>query len=177
MQNCSFTIFNLLQSMREIHYSTIIREYDNMEELPDLDQQLIHAALDASHRAYAPYSHFYVGAAVLLDDGTIVLGNNQENAAYPSGLCAERTALFAAGANYPGKRVMKLAIVGRSNDFSVDSPVYPCGACRQVMSEFEQIGKQPMEIFMMGAKGAVHVVNGLINILPLAFDADKLKRK
>lgn len=163
--------------MREIHYSTIIREYDNMEELPDLDQQLIHAALDASHRAYAPYSHFYVGAAVLLDDGTIVLGNNQENAAYPSGLCAERTALFAAGANYPGKRVMKLAIVGRSNDFSVDSPVYPCGACRQVMSEFEQIGKQPMEIFMMGAKGAVHVVNGLINILPLAFDADKLKRK
>ncbi len=163
--------------MREIHYSTIIREYDNMEELPDLDQQLIHAALDASHRAYAPYSHFYVGAAVLLEDGTRVLGNNQENAAYPSGLCAERTALFAAGANYPGKRVMKLAIVGRSNDFSVDSPVYPCGACRQVMSEFEQIGKQPMEIFMMGAKGAVHVVNGLINILPLAFDADKLKRK
>lgn len=163
--------------MREIHYSTIIREYDNMEELPDLDLQLIHAALDASHRAYAPYSHFYVGAAVLLDDGTIVLGNNQENAAYPSGLCAERTALFAAGANYSGKRVMKLAIVGRSNDFSVDSPVYPCGACRQVMSEFEQIGKQPMEIFMMGAKGAVHVVNGLINILPLAFDADKLKRK
>jgi cytidine deaminase len=72
---------------------------------------------------------------------------------------------------------MKLAIVGRSNDFLVDSPVYPCGACRQVMSEFEQIGKQPMEIFMMGAKGAVHVVNGLINILPLAFDADKLKRK
>jgi cytidine deaminase len=163
--------------MREIHYSTIIREYDNMEELPESDQQLLHAALDASHRAYAPYSHFYVGAAVLLDDGTIVLGNNQENAAYPSGLCAERTALFAAGANYPGKRVMKLAIAARSEDFTVDSPIYPCGSCRQVMSEFEQIGKQPMEIFMMGAKGAVHVVNGLINILPLAFDADKLKRK
>ncbi len=163
--------------MREIHYSTLIREYDNLEELPEQDQQLLKVALDASFKAYAPYSHFYVGAAVLLEDGTIVLGNNQENAAYPSGLCAERTALFAAGANYPGKRVMKLAIAARSNDFIVDSPIYPCGACRQVMSEFEQISKHPMEIFMIGSKGAVHVVNGLINILPVAFDADKLKRK
>jgi cytidine deaminase len=137
----------------------------------------LNVALDASFKAYAPYSHFYVGAAVLLEDGTIVLGNNQENAAYPSGLCAERTALFAAGANYPGKRVMKLAIAARSNDYTVDSPIYPCGACRQVMSEFEQISKHPMEIFMMGSKGAIHVVNGLINILPVAFDADKLKRK
>ena len=163
--------------MREIHYSTLIREYDNLEELPEPDQQLLKVALDASFKAYAPYSHFYVGAAVLLDDGTIVLGNNQENAAYPSGLCAERTALFAAGANYPGKRVMKLAIAAHSDDFTVDSPIYPCGSCRQVMSEFEQISKHPMEIFMMGSKGTVHVVNGLINILPVAFDADKLKRK
>jgi cytidine deaminase len=163
--------------MRELQFTSLVREYDHIEDLPDADQKLMNAAIEARSRAYAPYSHFYVGAAVLLDDGTIVLGNNQENVAYPSGLCAERTALFAAGANYPGKGVAKVAIAARSNDFVVETPIYPCGACRQVMSEYEQLSKRPMEILMMGAQGKVHVVNGLINILPVAFNADNLKRK
>jgi cytidine deaminase len=122
--------------MRELHFTSLVREYDHLEDLPEADQKLMNAAIEARSRAYAPYSHFYVGAAVLLDDGTIVLGNNQENVAYPSGLCAERTALFAAGANFPGKGVVKVALAARSNDFVVETPIYPCGACRKVMSEY-----------------------------------------
>lgn len=163
--------------MQELTLTSIIKSYSSLAELPSSDQELIHAAVEAGKHAYAPYSHFYVGAAVLLEDGTVVLGNNQENVAYPSGLCAERTALFAAGANFPGKAVVKIAISARSSDFEVDYPVYPCGACRQVMSEYEQLSKRPMEILMMGTSGGVHVVNGLINILPVAFNADNLKRK
>jgi cytidine deaminase len=163
--------------MKEIQIQTVVRSYENVDELPEVDQALLKKAVEARNRAYAPYSHFYVGAAVLLDDGTIVLGNNQENVAYPSGLCAERTALFAAGANFPGKAVLKIAISASSSDFEVSQPVYPCGACRQVMSEYEQLGKRPMEILMTGVSGEVQVVNGLINILPVAFNADNLKRR
>jgi len=162
--------------MQELKYTTLVREYDGLNELAPGDQHLMKSAIDARSRAYAPYSHFKVGAAVLLDDGTVVLGNNQENVAYPSGLCAERTALFAAGANHPGKAVVKVAISASSDDFEVDSPVYPCGACRQVMSEYEQLSKKSMEILMMGKTGKVHAVSGLINILPVAFNADNLKR-
>jgi cytidine deaminase len=163
--------------MQEIKLTSVVHSYDSLDDLPQVDKDLMNAAIGARGHAYAPYSHFYVGAAVLLDDGTIVLGNNQENVAYPSGLCAERTALFAAGANFPGKAVIKIAISAHSSDFEVVSPVYPCGACRQVMSEYEQLSKRPMEILMMGSSGGVHVVNGLINILPVAFNADNLKRK
>ncbi|MEZ5172482.1 MAG: cytidine deaminase [Bacteroidia bacterium] len=163
--------------MKEISIQSVVHVYSGIGELPEADQELINAAIGVRLHAYAPYSHFFVGAAVLLDDGTIVLGNNQENVAYPSGLCAERTALFAAGANFPGKAVLKIAIAASSNDFEVNNPVYPCGACRQVMSEYEQLSKRPMEILMYGASGEVHVVNGLINILPVAFNADNLKRR
>jgi cytidine deaminase len=163
--------------MQELKYTSLVREYEGISELSVADQTLMNAAIEARSRAYAPYSHFHVGAAVLLSDGTIVLGNNQENVAYPSGLCAERTALFAAGANFPGKAILRIAISASSNDFEVDSPVYPCGACRQVMSEYEQLSKLPMDILMMGKTGKVHAVSGLINILPVAFNADKLKRK
>jgi cytidine deaminase len=163
--------------MEEIKIQSVVKSYSGIEELPKPDQELLKAAEQARNNAYAPYSHFYVGAAVLLNDGTIVLGNNQENVAYPSGLCAERTALFAAGANFPGKAVLKIAISAASSDFEVSQPVYPCGACRQVMSEYEQLGKHPMEILMTGVTGGVHVVNGLINILPVAFNADNLKRR
>ena len=163
--------------MQEIKITSLVHSYDSLSELPETDRELMQSAIGARAHAYAPYSHFFVGAAVLLEDGTIVLGNNQENVAYPSGLCAERTALFAAGANFPGKAVIKIAISAHSSDFDVTQPVYPCGACRQVMSEYEQLSKRPMEILMMGSKGGVHVVNGLINILPVAFNADNLKRK
>ncbi len=153
-----------------------IEEYGHFSELPEDEQSLISLAREASENAYAPYSGFRVGAAVLLADGTLVKGNNQENVAYPSGLCAERTALFWAGANYPGVAVKKLAIYAYSLDFEVVDPVYPCGACRQVMSEYERLSSGPIRILMSAAGGKVHAVNGLINILPVAFNADNLKR-
>ena len=163
--------------MQEIEFITKVKEFDSIDELDSSQHSLMESAIEARSRAYAPYSNFYVGAAVLLEDGTVVLGNNQENVAYPSGLCAERTALFAAGANYPGKAVKKIAVTAFSGDFDVNYPIYPCGACRQVMSEYEQLSKCNMEILLMGATGKVHVVEGLINILPVAFNADNLKRK
>lgn len=163
--------------MQQLSFTTLVSEYESSDELPEQEKELLSRAVEARSNAYAPYSHFYVGAAVLLDDGSIVLGNNQENVAYPSGLCAERTALFAAGANYPGRSVKTIAISASSSDFDVNSPVYPCGACRQVMSEYEQLAGTPMKIVMAGKSGSVHVVDGLINILPVAFNADNLKRK
>lgn len=163
--------------MRELQFISVVTEYEGLHELPDADRRLMEQALEARSKAYAPYSHFYVGAAVLLDDGTVVQGNNQENVAYPSGLCAERTALFAAAANNPGKRVTAIAISAYSDDFEVNTPVYPCGACRQVMSEYERLGNGKIRIIMMGASGTVQVVDGLINLLPAIFEADKLRRK
>jgi cytidine deaminase len=113
----------------------------------------------------------------LLKDGTVVSGSNQENVAYPSGICAERTAMFWAGANYPGVGIRKLAVYAWAEEFAVEEPVYPCGSCRQVMSEYERIGKNALRIIMCSANGKVHAVNGLANILPIAFDNDKLKRR
>jgi cytidine deaminase len=162
--------------MKELEFRTIIEEYESAGELSEADRNLLISAEGARDKAYAPYSHFFVGAALELEDGTVVQGNNQENVAYPSGICAERTALFAAGANYPGKAIVRIAISAFSPDFELQHPVYPCGACRQVMSEYERISGQPLQIIMAGKKGKVHKVNGLINLLPVAFDADKLKR-
>lgn len=162
--------------MQVLRFTTEIEEYSHYQELPEKERELIQIAIQAAKNAYAPYSGFSVGAALLLNDGTIVSGSNQENVAYPSGLCAERTAMFWAGANHPGKAIHTLAIFAESEDFVVENPVYPCGSCRQVMSEYERIGNQPMRILMTAATGKVHAVNGLINILPVAFDADNLKR-
>lgn len=162
--------------MQLLNLHSTIEEYNHYSELPEDEQNLINLARTASENAYAPYSGFRVGAAVLLADGTLVKGNNQENVAYPSGLCAERTALFWAGANHPGVAVIKLAIYAYSPDFDVVDPVYPCGACRQVMSEYERLSSGPIRILMSAAGGKVHAVNGLINILPVAFNADNLRR-
>jgi cytidine deaminase len=162
--------------MKKLEFLSVVEEYDTTRGLETEDLKLLEAAQKARLSAYAPYSRFYVGAALQLEDGTIVLGNNQENVAYPSGLCAERTALFAAGANHPGKAILRMAISADSGEFEMDQPIYPCGACRQVMSEYERLSGMPMQIVMMGKTGKIHKVNGLINLLPVAFDADKLKR-
>jgi cytidine deaminase len=162
--------------MQVLKFTSEIEEYTHYLELNLEEQKLIESAMEAAKNAYAPYSKFSVGSALLLNDGTIVTGSNQENVAYPSGLCAERTAMFWAGANHPDKHIVTLAIFAQSEDFVVEKPVYPCGSCRQVMSEYESIGKHPMRILMSSATGKVHAVNGLINILPVAFDADNLKR-
>ena len=133
------------------------------------DLQLINAAFDATYRSYAPYSHFSVGAAVLLENGIIVTGNNQENVAYPSGLCAERTALFYANSQYPDVPVKALAIVVRdSSGVMTLKPISPCGACRQVMLETENRFGKPMRILLSGAEKTI-VVESAAHLLPLAF--------
>ena len=124
--------------MKELKQEVIIRKY-KFEELTDSDKRLIEAAIEATKRSYAPYSHFHVGAAAMLDDGTIVTGSNQENAAYPSGLCAERTALFHAGSEYPDKAVTTLAIAVSNCDGLTEQPVTPCGACRPLSFGIESM--------------------------------------
>ena len=127
-------------------------------------------AVKARQGAYAPYSNFTVGCALLLDNGEIVTGNNQENAAYPSGLCAERVAIFAAGAQYPGVAVLKLAITASPKDDSFHKPVPPCGACRQSIAEYENNQDNDIELYFMGAAGKVMKSHSLRDLLPLVFD-------
>ena len=128
----------------------------------------------ARSNAYAPYSKFTVGCALLLENGTIIYGNNQENAAYPSGLCAERVAIFAAGANHPGVAILKMAITASPINDSFEKPVPPCGACRQSIAEYELRQSQPIELFFMGARGKVARSNSLGDLLPLVFDRNYL---
>ena len=138
------------------------------EELTDTDRRLVDMAREATLRSYAPYSHFSVGAAALLANGVMVSGTNQENAAYPSGLCAERTPLFHAHSQYPDVAVIALAIAARTEQGLLESPLPPCGACRQVMLETEQRYGQPLRVLMTGTH-ETHEVTGMRNLLPLAF--------
>ena len=144
--------------------------YNNSSELEQSDAELLKLALKAQKNAYAPYSNFKVGAAIRLDNGITVVGNNQENAAYPSGLCAERVAIFNAGSNYPDNKILKIAIVANSSTKNVDRPVAPCGACRQVISEYETKQKSAISIFFMGGSGAVVKINSIEALLPFSFN-------
>ena len=144
------------------------------DELPDEDRKLMDAACEATNRSYAPYSHFSVGAAALLENGTVVTGTNQENAAYPSGICAERTTLFYANSQYPDQGVKTLAIAARSEEGFLDRPIPPCGACRQVLLETEKRYGFPMRILLY-SKNEIYILNGVGSLLPLSFDGDFLK--
>lgn len=145
------------------------------EELTEQDRALIDAAKSATRYSYAPYSQFKVGAAALLGDGTVITGTNQENAAYPSGLCAERTILFYAGASHPDQPVTALAIAAYSNGKFTNIPVPPCGACRQVMLETEQRYGTPIRILLFGTEAIYIIPEGVTQLLPLLFDASMLK--
>ena len=146
-----------------------------LDELCANDQELMQAAIEATKRSYAPYSHFSVGAAARLKDGTIITGTNQENAAYPSGLCAERTTLFYANAAHPNQAIKALAVAAYTNGKFTNIPVPPCGACRQVMLEVEQRYHQPIRILLYGTEGIYVVEGGIGELLPLTFDASFLK--
>jgi len=163
--------------MKKNKYQFEIEEYNSINELPVEDQRLLNHAITASENAYAPYSKYHVGAALRLNDGKIILGNNQENVAYPSGLCAERVAFFHANSNYPGKLVEAVAITAKSKTFVVKRPVTPCGSCRQVMAETENIQKKKIRIIMMGQEGSIFVSESVENLLPLMFQAEELKIK
>ncbi len=152
-------------------------EYENEQELSQEEQNLLGEALNTAGRSYAPYSEFHVGAAVLLENGTIVTGSNQENAAFPSGLCAERVALFYANSQYPGMKIKALAIRAKADHFPVDNPITPCGSCRQVIVEIEHRQQEKIRILMKGETGPVHVVPGIEALLPFTFYEDKLKKK
>lgn len=151
-----------------------ISVYDSMEELLQVDKELMQSAIAAREKAYAPYSNFKVGAAVLLENGKIVKGSNQENAAYPSGLCAERVAVFYAGANYPGVKIEKIAITAASVNYVLEKAAAPCGNCRQAISEYEVKQESPIALFLMGEKGKVLQCNAIADILPLAFTSSHL---
>ena len=145
-------------------------EYESADQLDPQDRKLAQAAIEAVGNSYAPYSNFNVGAAVMLEDGEIIKGSNQENAAYPSGLCAERTALFYAGATHPDKAVVKLAIAAGQNGKLCDTPATPCGACRQVMAQYQFKGGRPMEVLLIGARN-IWKFSKVDDLLPLIFDS------
>ena len=131
-------------------------------------------AVEVRKQAYAPYSKFRVGAAILLENGKVVIGSNQESAAYPSGLCAERVAVFQAGSLYPNTKILKIIISATSDISPTKRPTPPCGACRQSISEYEQKQDVPIEIYFMGETGEVYKSDSLENLLPLSFHKDFL---
>ena len=138
------------------------------DELPPAEQTLVQKAIDATNNSYARYSNFHVGAACLLENGNIVIGANQENAAFPSGLCAERTAIFAAQANHPDQPITTLAIAARNANGLLKSPISPCGACRQVVLEIEDRYQRPVRILLYGTEG-IYVFESIKDLLPFSF--------
>ncbi|AOW08300.1 cytidine deaminase [Flavobacterium gilvum] len=156
--------------MKEITTSSKITVFENIQELPLVEQNLMLKAIEVRKNAYAPYSKFNVGAAILLDNGKIVVGSNQENAAYPSGLCAERVAIFQAGSIYPEARILKITISGTSERNQTTTPVPPCGACRQSIAEYEIRQESPIEIYYTGETGEIHHSASLKNLLPFMFE-------
>lgn len=160
--------------MNNITITTSFTDFEGVSELPQDLQELMEKAVDARKNAYAPYSKFRVGAALLLDNGKVVIGSNQENAAYPSGLCAERVAVFHAGAAYPEARILKMAISAAADEKVVAEPIPPCGSCRQAIAEYEIRQAMPIEIYFMGETGKVLKSDSLKNLLPLVFDKNFL---
>jgi len=160
--------------MKNITVETSFSVFDSAAELPPDIGQLMEKAVTARRNAYAPYSKFRVGAALLLDNGQVVIGSNQENAAFPSGLCAERVAIFQTGAAYPEAKILKMAISAAADSGKTDAPTPPCGACRQAIAEYEFRQENDIEIYFMGETGKVFLSPSLKNLLPLAFDKNFL---
>ena len=156
--------------MKKIELKTQITIFESINELPTIVNGLMNKAIETKQNAYAPYSKFKVGAAFLLDDGTIITGNNQENAAYPSGMCAERVAIWKVSSDFPNKKILKLAISASSSSQILKEPVAPCGACRQTLSEYEIKQKDKIEVYFMGEEGEIIQTDSVLDLLPIAFD-------
>ena len=166
------SVITKTRAMKEIQIPVCIRSF-SFEELSPEDCQLIEEAKKATSRSYSPYSHFAVGAAIRLKNGMILTGSNQENAAYPSGLCAERTVLFYASAQYPDQPVQVLAIAARNENGFLQTPIPPCGACRQVMLETEQRHHTALRILLYGEK-YIYEIEGTKTLMPLSFGEEFL---
>lgn len=163
------------QKFTKLSVTTEFEVYESEKDLNPEENSLLQSAQKAMKNAYAPYSNFLVGAALLLENGEITVGNNQENAAYPSGLCAERVAIFHASAIHPGVAVKAIAVCCKAQGSVLETPVPPCGACRQVIAEYETKSNQPIRIIMQGEKGKVYVSNSIESLLPLMFNRKYLK--
>jgi len=159
--------------MKKVDITTTVFQYDSIDEFDKETQNLIKKAKEAVSNAYAPYSKFKVGAAILLENGEIITGTNQENAAYPSGLCAERVAMFYANSKYPDVPVVSLAVSSFTNNHFAEVPTPPCGACRQVLLESETRFAKPIKIIMAG-ENSYTVVENAKALLPLNFDENML---
>ncbi len=159
--------------MKKIKITAIIKEFQDLNQLGKQDIELIEKAIQTVNTAYAPYSKFEVGAALQLEDGTVLTGSNQENASYPSGLCAERVALFSAGSTHPGSAIKSLAIAARTQDGQMEEPIYPCGSCRQVIIESQDRQNVPIRIILIGRK-KIHVLDNARELLPMSFDKNAL---
>jgi cytidine deaminase len=157
----------------EKSFSFPYTEFQSVNELEKDEQELVRLAGEASVKAYSPYSKFNVGAAVLLENGKIFTGNNQENAAYPSGLCAERVALFYASSQFPDIPVKKLAVIASKNKRMIEAPIPPCGSCRQVFIEWEKRFNKPFSVIMAGSKKIIRVEKAMW-LLPFNFQSDYL---
>ena len=156
--------------------SVAYTEVSGPNNLSDQDKDLLQLAWEACDSAYAPYSNFHVGASVRLANDLVFKGNNQENAAYPSGICAERVAVFSASALHPGIPIRSIAVVARTEVFNLSVPVTPCGACRQVIAEYEMLSGQPIRILLQGNSEKIWIIDGIANLLPLMFHGGDLKK-
>ncbi len=160
-----------------IKKESVLLKFGALQELPEADQDLLTQAREALKSSYAPYSKFHVGCALLLSNGITVKGSNQENMAYPSGLCAERVAIFHAGSEYPGVTVLAMAITVKAEDYEVSSPGMSCGACLQSISEYETKQKHPIRTILQGETGDIYISEqGTLAFLPFQFVMEELKK-
>lgn len=163
--------------MKTIHFTAEVRVFSHQEELPAEERQLVEAARESVKHSYSPYSHFKVGAAIILENGVIITGNNQENAAYPSGLCAERTAAFYASSQYPDVPFKKLAITSINPLQKDKMPISPCGACRQALLEYEHKFEQKIEVILAAEEGDIYIFESIAALLPYSFTSLALEGK
>lgn len=163
--------------IQELEFKSNYKELDNENDLPDHLKFLLSQATNALESSYSPYSHFKVGAAVLLNTGMMVLGSNQENASYPVGICAERVTLSAAAAQHPASKITAIAITVKAKNFIATSPVSPCGICRQSLLEYEHRYQNKIEIVLKGETGKIWWIPSIKNIMPLYFDGDAINSK
>lgn len=172
MQNINLLVkivlLGKITGMQTKEFRIFVYEYASVQDLQEADRELVLSAREAAQRAYAPYSQFYVGAALLLSNGEVITGNNQENAVFPTGLCAERVALFSAHSRYPDAAVKSLAITAKKDQCFLDEPVKPCGSCRQALVESEFRFKQPIRIILDG-RSRIEVFEGVESLLPFPF--------
>jgi len=160
--------------MKSISLNITFEQYVGIQELDKKDKILCELSEQALANSYSPYSKFRVGTAIRLASGETILGSNQENVAYPSGLCAERVALFTIGALHPNAVIESMAITAQTDSFEIMKPVTSCGACLQVMAEFEKKQKQPIQVLFYCLNGEVLKVNGIKSLLPFVFVEDRL---